>query len=172
MSESQSGENNKTHLLRILTRMSVSVRVGFAGVSLKMSLVLGRMAAFTTSGSLKSTKLNVTPRSENITRAARFVPPYEHSVITQWSPVFPFDHHAPCCCGCRGWGWVFMSTSLFVAPITEERRMREIGTTSEEKNSNNLPPLTGLGAAGSHDSDLDTTHDHYNATSSATTTTV
>ena len=66
----------------------MSVSVGFAGVSLKMSLVFGRMAAFTTSASLKSTKLNVTPRSENITRAARFVPPYEHSVITQWSPFF------------------------------------------------------------------------------------
>ena len=25
--------------------------------------------------------------SRNITRAARLVPPYEHSVITQWSPV-------------------------------------------------------------------------------------
>lgn len=54
---------------------SVSVSVGFAGVSLKTSLVLGRHAAATASASRKSTKLNSTPNLPKSSRAARFVPP-------------------------------------------------------------------------------------------------
>ena len=53
---------------------SVSVSVGFAGVSLKTSLVLGRHAD-TASASRKSTKLNSTPNLPKSSRAARFVPP-------------------------------------------------------------------------------------------------
>mmetsp|Transcript_3968 Transcript_3968/g.12332 ORF Transcript_3968/g.12332 Transcript_3968/m.12332 type:complete len:404 (-) Transcript_3968:17-1228(-) len=66
---------------------SVRVNVGFAGVSEKTSLVVpGSIASSTIFGSRKSTKLKVMPYCMNCLRATRLVPPYEQSVITQWSP--------------------------------------------------------------------------------------
>jgi hypothetical protein len=61
------------------TARSVRVSVGLAGVSLKMSLVLGLIAASTTAGSRKSTNEKLMPRSLNMTRAALFVPPAERN---------------------------------------------------------------------------------------------
>ena len=72
--------------MSLTARRSVSVSVGLAGVSEKMSLVLGFMAFSTLAGSVKSTKVNSMPQGAKSLRAARLVPPYEQSVITQWSP--------------------------------------------------------------------------------------
>mmetsp|Transcript_7108 Transcript_7108/g.22443 ORF Transcript_7108/g.22443 Transcript_7108/m.22443 type:complete len:277 (+) Transcript_7108:171-1001(+) len=59
-----------------MTFRSVSVSVGFAGVSEKMSFVApGRIAASTALASVKSTKLNSMPKRMKSLRAARFVPP-------------------------------------------------------------------------------------------------
>ena len=61
--------------------------VGLAGDSEKMSFVLGLMWASMFFTSVKSMKSKVMPMSVNMVRHARFVPPYEQFVITQWSPA-------------------------------------------------------------------------------------
>jgi len=63
--------------------MSVSTSVGLAGDSEKINFVFGLMCASTLAGSVKSMKSKDMPKSVNIVRHARFVPPYEQFVITQ-----------------------------------------------------------------------------------------
>ena len=75
-------------LASLLTAVrSVSVSVGLAGDSEKMSFVLGLMWASMFFRSVKSMKSKVMPISVNMVRHARLVPPYEQLVITQWSPA-------------------------------------------------------------------------------------
>ena len=67
--------------------MSVSLRVGLAGVSVRMSRVAPRTPASTAAGSEVSANVNSTPKRARTCRHRRRVPPKITSETTAWSPA-------------------------------------------------------------------------------------
>ena len=68
--------------------MSVSLRVGLAGVSVRMSRVSPRTLASTAAGSEVSANVKSTPKRARTCRQRRRVPPKTTSETTAWPPAF------------------------------------------------------------------------------------